>query len=107
MGAEAQAEVARRVREDIEGNAAKQAEIEAKRGADEIDRAEKAKIEKKLQVSTAAKLKEHRRTQEGERVEYQVLRIGPDCGQPWPTDDKIRGILRKDPRASGTVYGPQ
>ena len=33
-----------------------------------------------------------------------MLRIGPDCGQPWPTVGEIREILRKDPRASGTLY---
>ena len=73
--------------------------------ADEIERAEKARIEKELKEATAAKLNEHRRPQQGERVEYQVLRIGPDCGQPWPTDEEVREILRKDSRASGTVYG--
>ena len=56
-------------------------------------------------VATAAEWKEHRRPQEGERVEYQVLRIGKECGQPWPTDVEVREILRKDPRARGTVYG--
>ena len=44
LGPEAQAEVARRVREDVERNAAKQAAAEAKRVADEIERVEKAKI---------------------------------------------------------------
>ena len=54
---------------------------------------------------TAAKLKEHRRPQQGERVEYQVMRIVPDCGQPWPTDAEIRKIQRKDTRGTGTGYG--
>ena len=105
LGPEAQAEVARRVREDVERNAAKQAAAEAKRGSDEMERVEKARIEKELKEATAAKLKEHRRPQQGQRVEYQVLRSGLDCGQPWASDDEIREILRKDPRASGTVYG--
>ena len=55
---------------------------------------EKEKIEKELKAATAAKLKEHRRPQQGERVENHVLRIGPDSGQPWPTDEEIREILR-------------
>ena len=33
------------------------------------------------------------------------MRIGPDCGQPWPTDEEIREIQRKDLRPSVTVYG--
>ena len=105
LSPEAQAEVARRGREDVERNAAKQAEIEAKRIADELERAEKEKIEKQLKAATAAKLKEHSLPQQGERVEYQVLRIGPDAAHPWPTDDEVREILKNDPRASGTVYG--
>ena len=40
---EAQAEVDRRVSEDVERNAAKQAAAEAKRVADEMERVEKAK----------------------------------------------------------------
>ena len=105
LGPEAQSEVARRIREDLERNAAKQGEIEAKRVEDELERVEKEKIEKDLKAATAAKLKEHRRPQQGERVEYQVLRIGPDSGQPYPTDEEISEILKNDPRASGTVYG--
>ena len=46
-----------------------------------------------------------RRPQHGERVEHQVLRIGPDSEQPCATDEEIRAILGKDPRASGTVHG--
>ena len=65
---------------------------------------EKEKIEKELKAAMVEKLKEHRCPQQGERVEYQVLRIGPDSGQPCPTDEEIRVIHRKDPRASGTVY---
>ena len=34
-----------------------------------------------------------------------MLPIATDLGQLWPTDDEIRGILKKDPRASGTVGG--
>ena len=102
---EAQAEVARHGREDVARNAAMQAAIEAKKIADEIERAEKGRIEKDLKEATAAKLKERRRPQQGERVEYQVLRSAPDDGQPWPNDDEIRVIRGKDPRVSGTVYG--
>ena len=58
-------------------------------------------------AATAAKLKEHRRPQQGERVEYQVLGIGQECGQPWPTDDEVREILNKEPRASGILHGTQ
>ena len=43
LGPEKQAEVARRVREDAERNAAKQAEAEAKRVAEELERLKKAK----------------------------------------------------------------
>ena len=39
-------------------------------------------------------------------MEYQVLRVGPDSGQLPPTDEEVREILPKDPRATGTVYGP-
>ena len=56
--------------------------------------------------STARKLKEHRSPQKRERVECQVLPIGQECGEPWPTDEELREILRKEPRASGTVFGP-
>ena len=56
-------------------------------------------------AATSAKLKEPRRPQQGERVEYQVLQIGQECGQAWPTEEEVRAILNKDPRASGTVYG--
>ena len=105
LGPEAQAEEARRLREDTARNAAKHAEMEAKSVADELERAEKEKVEKELKSATEAKLKEHRRPQQGERVEYQLLRNGPDSPQPWPTDDEVREILRKGTRASGTVYG--
>ena len=73
LSSEKQAEVARAVREDAEQNAAKQEELEAKLGADELERAEKEKISKALTAATAAKLKEQARPQQGERVEYQVL----------------------------------
>ena len=81
LGPEAQAEIARRVREDVEGNAAKQAAAEAQRVADEIERVEKEIIEKELKEATAAKPKEHRGPHQGERGEYQVLRTSLDCGQ--------------------------
>ena len=76
LSPEKQAEVARRVREDAERSAAKQAEVEAERVAKESERLEKAKATQELMAATAAKLKEHRRPQQGERVEYQVLRVG-------------------------------
>ena len=41
----------------------------------------------------------------GERVEYEVFRIGTDDRQPWPSDDEVRAILKKQSRASGTVFG--
>ena len=66
---------------------------------------EKAQATQELSAATAATLKEHRRPQQGERVEYQMLRIGQECGQRWPTDEEVRAILKKDRRASGTVYG--
>ena len=63
------------------------------------------RIQKELNEATTAKLKEHRGLQQAERLAYQVLLSGAAIGQPWPTDEEIRGILRKDPRASGTLYG--
>ena len=102
---ETQEEVDRRMGEDLERIAAKEAEIEVRRVADVLVRAEKVKIPKELMAAPAEKLKEHRRPQQGEGVEYQVLRVGPDCAQPWPTDEELRAILRKDRHASGTVYG--
>ena len=72
MSPEAQAIVERRVRENIERNAMRQREIEVKKAADELERREKEKIEKELEEATAAKLLEHRRAQQGERVEYEV-----------------------------------
>ena len=68
MSPEAQAMVERRVREDVERNAMRQREIAAKKVAGEIERREKEKIEKELKEATAAKLREHRRPQQGERV---------------------------------------
>ena len=100
-----QGELDRLVRIDVEGIAAKQAEVEAKRVADRLERVEKEKIEKELKAATAAKLREHRCPQQAERVEYQVLRVGQECGQSCLTDDEVREILKKDQRASGTVYG--
>ena len=97
--------MAGRVREDRERNAAKEAEPEAKGVVTELDRAEKEDLAIELMAATAAKLKEHRRPQQCERVEYQMLRVGPECGQSWPTDEEVREILKKDTRASGTVYG--
>ena len=105
MSPVAQGEVARLLREDTERKTAKQAEIESKRLADELERGEKLKSEKELKAATAAKLKDHRRPQQGDRAEYQVQPIGPDCRQQWPTDEEIRANLRNDPRTSGTLYG--
>ena len=79
--------------------------MEAKKAADELERLGKEKIEKELKEATAAKLREHRRPQQGERVEYEVFRVGTDTTQPWPSDDEVRMILKKQPRASGTVFG--
>ena len=56
------------MRGDLERIAAKEVEIEAKRVAHELERAEKDKIAKELMETTAANLKEHRRPQQGERV---------------------------------------
>ena len=101
---ERQAEVDRRMRDDLERISAKEAEVTAKSVADELERVEIESMEKELKAVSAAKLKEHRRPQHGERIEYQGLGIGPASGQPWPTDGEIREILRKDPPPSGTVY---
>ena len=60
---EKQADVARRVREDAERNAAKQVEAEALRVAKELEQQEKAKATQELMAAKAAKLKEHRRLQ--------------------------------------------
>ena len=105
LSPEGQAEVSRRVREDAERNVDKQEEAEALRVAKEVEQLEKAKATQELRAATTAKLKQHRLRQQGERLEYQVLRIGQACGQAWPTDEEVRAILKKDPRASGTVYG--
>ena len=104
MSPEAQAMVERRVREDVERNAKRQREMEAKKVADELERREKEKIEKELKETTAARLREHRRPQKGERVEYEVFRFGTDAAQPWPSDDEVRAILKNQARPSGTVY---
>lgn len=66
--------------------------MEAKRVAEDLERVEKATVEKELKEATAAKIREHRRPQQGVRVEDEVQRIGPDYGQPWPTDEEIRAI---------------
>ena len=50
-------------------NAAKQVAAEAKKVAAEIERIEKARIDKELNEATAGKLKDIRRLQQGERVE--------------------------------------
>ena len=97
--------VERRVREDVERNAMSQREIEAKQAADEMERQEKEKLEKELKAATATKLREHRRPQQGEPVEYEVFRVGTDTTQPWPSDDEIRAILKNQQRASGTMFG--
>ena len=99
-----QAEVARRVGEDAERNAAKQVAIESKRGADERKRVEKERIDKELKAATPSKLKDHRRPQQGERVEYQELRIDPNFRQQWSSEEEIQAILRQHRPASGTAY---
>ena len=53
LSPEAQAEVARRVRDDVERNAAKQAAIDAKRVANDSEGLENEKIEKELKAATA------------------------------------------------------
>ena len=65
LSPEGQAEVARREREDAERNAANQAEAEAVRVAKELEQVEKAKATQELMAATAAKLREHRRPQQG------------------------------------------
>ena len=55
MSPEAEAELACRVRDDVERNAAKKGAAEAKRVADEIARVEKERIEKDLKEVTARK----------------------------------------------------
>ena len=104
MSPEAQAMVEGRVREDVERNALRQREIDGKKVADEMERTEKEKIEKKLKEASAAKLREHRRPQQGDRVEYEVFRVGTDATQPWPSDADVRAILKNQPGASGTVF---
>ena len=59
LGPEAEAELARPVREDVERNSAKQAAAEAKTVAEEIEPVDRKRIEKKLKEATAAELKEH------------------------------------------------
>ena len=71
---------------DFEGIAAKQAEVEAVLVAKELEPLEIAKAMHELMGATAAKLKEHRSPQQGERVEYQVLQVGQEFGQGWATD---------------------
>ena len=58
-----------------------------------------------LMKPTATKLNVHQRPQQGDLVDYLLLRINQECGPPWSTDEEVREMLRKDPRASGTVYG--
>ena len=101
-----QAQVDRRRRQDVERIAAKQAEakIEAERVAKELEQQEKAKATQELMVSIAAKLKKQGCTQQGERVECQVLPVGQECGPPWSTKEELREIPRIYPHASGTVY---
>ena len=67
-----QQDVARRVREEAERNAAKQTETEALRREKEVEQLKKAKATRELMAATAAKLKEHPRPQQGERVEYHL-----------------------------------
>ena len=55
--------------------------------------------------ATAGLLKEHRRPQRGERVEYQVSRLGYPHGQAWPTDKEVRAFLKAELRPSGRGYG--
>ena len=34
-----------------------------------------------------------------------MFRVGTDDTQPWPSDDEVRATLKKQSRASGTVFG--
>ena len=34
-----------------------------------------------------------------------MFRVGTDSTQHWPSDDEVREILKKQLRASGTVFG--
>ena len=85
--------------------AAAQARDEADRVAKEIEQNAKAKATQELMAATAAQFKEHRRQQQGESVEYHVLRVGNPPGQGSPTDQEVREILKMDSWANGTVYG--
>ena len=95
------ADIGHRVVENAELKSSK----EAKRVAKEFDPLEKSKAKQALLKRTAAKLQEHRLPQQSERVECQVLRVGQECGPPWPTDAEVREILRNDPRARSTLCG--
>ena len=63
------------MQEDAERTAATQAQAEATRVANEMEQLAKAKAMQEMMAATAAQLKEHRRPQRGERVEYQVSRV--------------------------------
>ena len=52
----------------------------------------------------AAKLRVHRRSQQGERLKYEVFRIGPDREHPWPTEDEVLAILKKQRRMCHCVW---
>ena len=73
----------RRMR-DVEWIAPKHVEIEAMRVAKELAELEKANANQELMAATAAHLKEHRRRQQGERVEYQVSRVGHPMDKAGP-----------------------
>ena len=87
---EAQEELDRPMRADLERIEENKAEIEAAREAKEVEQQEKAKATQELMAAIAANLKEHRRPQQGGRVEYLLLRVGQKCAPPWPTDEEMR-----------------
>ena len=103
LSPETQAEVDRRLREDVERIAVKQAKIDVKRVVKELERVDIAIVTQALMKPTAAKLKVHQRQQQGDRVDYLLLRINQECGSPWSTCEELREILRIYPRASGRV----
>ena len=79
---EGEAQVARRGIQDAERNPAKQAE--AVRLEKELEQLEKAKVTHELRAAPAAKLNEHRRPQQAERVEYHVCELAKNLDKHGP-----------------------
>ena len=65
--------------EDANRTATMQAQAKANQLANELEQLAKAKATE-LRAATAAQLREQRRPQHGERIEYQVLRVGHQPG---------------------------